>query len=142
MDKRKIPVNEETNAVREAYAALNRNDISAFLELFDSDIERVELLGAPSGVAYHGLAEMEAHVLKARGAWVEGSCEPERFSFVGDRIVVSVYVHVRLQNETEWRDGRVTDVFTFRNGKVIQFYSFIDEGQALEWAGRRCPDAN
>jgi hypothetical protein len=77
----------ETEALREAYAALNRNDIPATIK-------------------------------------------------------VLVYVRVRLKHETEWREGRQADVYTFRNGKAIQMRVFADRQQALEWAGVKASDAN
>jgi hypothetical protein len=126
---------DPAEAIREAYAALNRNDIPGFLAIFDPEIERIEPPGFPLSGTYHGLAAVTAHFEKARRTWAEGSCEPERVIVAGDRVVVLVHVRVRLKNETEWREGRVGDVFTFRNGKVIQFRTFADEKQALEWAG-------
>ncbi len=47
---------------------------------------------------------------------------------------------MRLKDENEWREGRIADAFTFRNGKVIQCRTFADEGQALEWAGTAAGD--
>ena len=77
-----------------------------------------------------------------RSTWAEGSCEPERFIVAGDKIVVFIHVRVRLKHETEWREGRIVDVYTFRNGKAIQFRTFADRQQALEWAGVEDSDAN
>jgi len=79
-----------------------------------------------------------------RGTWAEGSCEPERFIVApdADRIIVLIHVRVRLKHETEWREGRIADVYTFRNGKAIHFRTFADEQQALEWAGVKASEAN
>ncbi len=49
---------------------------------------------------------------------------------------------MRLKDNTEWVEGRIADVYTFRNGKTIQFRTFADERQALEWAGVEDSDAN
>lgn len=132
----------ETEAVREAYAALNRNDIPAMLQAFDPQIERIEPPDIGGGGTYHGLADVEAHFTKARATWAEGSCEPEQFFVASDKIVVFVYVRVRLKDNTEWIEGRLADVFTFRNGKVTQMRAFGDRQQALEWAGVKASDAN
>jgi ketosteroid isomerase-like protein len=132
----------ETEALREAYAALNRNDIPAFACVFAPQIERIEPADFPQGGTYHGLEAVKAHISKGRGTWAEGSCEPERFIVAGDRIIVLIHVRVRLKHETEWREGHIADVFTFRNGKAIQFRTFAEEGQALEWAGVKDSDAN
>ena len=125
----------ETNALKEAYAALNRGDVPGFVAVFDPEIERVEPPDFPAGGTYHGLDAVRAHVAKGRGSWAEGACQPERFTVVGNRIVVLVHVRVRLKKETEWREAHLADVYTFRNGKATQFRTFINEKQALEWAG-------
>jgi hypothetical protein len=49
--------------------------------------------------------------------------------------VVFLHVRVRLRDRLEWIDARMADVFTFRNGKVLQLRSFAEQREALEWAG-------
>jgi uncharacterized protein len=136
------PLATETEALRELYAALNRNDIPGTIKALDPQIEWIELIEYPEGGTYHGLADVEVHISQARGTWAEGSCEPERFIVVGDKIVVFVDVRVRLKHETQWREGRLADVYTFRNGKAIQVRSFADRRRALEWAGVKASDTD
>lgn len=124
----------ETEIVREAYAALNRNDIDGFVASFDPQIERIEFEGTPTAGLYHGLEAVTEHVANGRSTWAEGGCEPERFIVSGEKVVVFCHVRVRLKDQTDWLEGRTADVFTFRNGKVIQFRTFADEQQALDWA--------
>ena len=128
-------ITDETEALREAYAALNRNDIPGFVKTFDAEIERIEPDGFPSSGTYRGLEAVKDHILRGRSTWAEGGCYPERFIAAGDKIVVSVQVRVRLKDHTDWIDARIADVFTFRDGMVIQFRTFADERQALDWAG-------
>jgi ketosteroid isomerase-like protein len=125
----------ETEALREAYAALNRNDLTGFMEIFDPEIERVEPEGFPTSGTYRGLEAVMAIFSQARSTWAEGACEPERFLVMGDKIVVFVHVLVRLKDHTDWIDAHIADVFTWRDGKAIQFRTFADEHQALAWAG-------
>lgn len=126
---------EEVEAITRAYAALNRNDIDGFTAMFDPHIERVEPPDFPLGGTYRGLDAVKAHIAQGRGTWAEGACEPQRFITIGDRIVVVlIRVRVRLRRETEWREGSIADVFAFRNGRAVQFRTFADEQQALEWA--------
>ena len=96
------PTNELTVALSEAYAALNRNDIPAFVKIFDPQIERIEPPDFPQGGTYHGIEAVTAHISKGRGTWAEGSCDPQRFISAGDRIIVFIHVRVRLKHETEW----------------------------------------
>ena len=142
MDRLTASAEAEIEAIREAYAALNRNDVPAMVKTFDLQIERIEFAESPQGSSYHGLEAVKAHISKARDTWAEGSCEPERFIIAGDRVIVLVLVRVRLKHETEWREGHTADVFTFRNGKLVQFRTFAEEAQALEWAGVAISDAN
>lgn len=124
----------ETELVRDAYAALNRGDIPGFTSMFDEAIEWIEPSEFPLAGTYRGLEAVTEHAAKARGSWAEGSCEPQRFIVAGERVIVIVHVHVRLKHETDWREGRLADVYTFRDGKAVQFRTFMDETQAIEWA--------
>ena len=124
-----------TEAIRDAYAALNQNDISGFMQILDPDIERVEPEGFPMSGTYRGLEVVKAQFIQARSTWAEGSCEPERFLIDGDKVIVYVHVLVRLKDKTDWIDGHIVDVFTWRNDKAIQFRTFAEEKEALEWAG-------
>lgn len=131
----------ETETVKDAYAALNRNDIPVMIEALDPQIEWSEPPSAPGAGTYRGLAAVRAMVLKARATWAEGACEPERFFAAGGKVVVFVHVRVRLKDAVEWIEGDLADVWTFRNGKVIQVRSFDDRREALEWAGATGSDA-
>lgn len=142
MSKRTPTLVAETNALREAYAAFNRNDVSAFAQVFDPHIEWIEPVEFPGGGTYRGLDVVLAHLAKSRESWAEGSCEPQRIIVAGDRIIQFVDVHVRLKQETEWRDGQVVEVYTLRDGKVIQVRLFTDSRQALQWAGVTASNAN
>jgi ketosteroid isomerase-like protein len=72
---------------------------------------------------------------QSRAAWAEGSSEPEQFIVSGPRIVVFVHARIRLHGSDEWRDIRLADVYTFRDGKPIQMRAFSDRREALQWAG-------
>jgi hypothetical protein len=53
--------------------------------------------------------------------------------------VRAVYEPTRLQRGdsiiADHRESRIADVYTFRNGKAIEFRTFGDERQAMDWAG-------
>ena len=68
---------------KQIYAALNGNDISAYLNFFDANIERFETFGG----RYHGLAELKDNFLQGRETWAEGSCGPEKFTVAGNKVV-------------------------------------------------------
>ncbi len=124
----------ETEALKQFFAAINRNDMQAIMKDFDPQVVRIEPEGFPTAGTYRGITEVQAHVAKGRGTWAEGACEPERFLLNGDKVVVYLHVRVRLKDATDWVDGRFADGFVFRNGKIIQYLSFGERADALEWA--------
>lgn len=125
----------ETEIAREIYAALNRNDIPGIFKHFDPEIERIEPPGFPPPNIMRGTAEVKAHFSKARDTWAEGSCDPEKVIAAGEKVVVLVHVRVRLKGKTEWNEGRLADGFIFRKGKVIYMRTFMEQAEALAWAG-------
>lgn len=129
------PMKTETEALKQFFAAVNRNDMQAITMDFDPEIVRVEPEGFPTAGTYRGIAEVQEHVTKGRGTWAEGTCEPEKFFVNGDTVVVYLHVRVRLKNTAEWIDARFADGFVFRNGKIIQYLSFGERAEALKWAG-------
>jgi ketosteroid isomerase-like protein len=131
----------ETEALKQFFAAINRNDMQAITQDFDPQIVRVEPEGFPTAGTYRGIAEVQEHVKRGRGTWAEGTCEPEKFLVNGDKVVVYLHARVRLKDATEWIGGRFADGFVFRNGKIIQYLSFAERSQALEWAGIEDPEA-
>jgi glutathione S-transferase len=130
----------EIEAVKETYAAINRNDIPAAVKAFDPRIEWIEPLDFPTPGTYRGHAEVMAHISRGRNTWAEGGCELERFIVAGDKIVVFVRARVRLKGRTEWGEGQFADVHTFSNGRAIQVRSFGEREEALEWAGAKSAD--
>jgi putative membrane protein len=125
----------EIETTHRFYATLSANDIPGLVKLFDPEILRVEFPGLPAAGTYRGKAEVQAHVEKGRSTWAEGACVPEKILVVDDKVIAFVHVHVRLKDKTDWIDGHVTDVLTFKNGKIIGFHSFIEKKQAYDFAG-------
>ena len=136
------PLAIETKALRKAYAAFNRNDSAATVEALHPQVEWTEPPEFPGGGTYHGHEGVKTYLSQSRARWAEGRSEPERFIVAGDRIIVFVHVRARLKDSRQWHEARLADVFTFRNGKVIQMRAFADRQQALKWAGVKDSDAN
>jgi ketosteroid isomerase-like protein len=130
-------MNPEVDALKDFYAAVNRNDMQAITRNFDPQIVRIEPEGFPTAGTYRGSAEVQEHVRTGRATWAEGSCEPEKFLVKGDKAVVYLYAWVRLKDAKDWTGGRFADGFVFRNGKITEYRSFAERVQALDWADIR-----
>jgi ketosteroid isomerase-like protein len=129
-----LPLTSEIEAIRSTYAALNRGDIAAAVIYLAEDIDWIEPAEYTGSASSHGRAAVEAHLTKARATWAEGSCEPEQLIAIGDKIVVTLRIHVRLKTETEFREGRHAAVFTFHNGQATEMRIIEDPQQAIAWA--------
>ena len=124
-----------TEALEQFFDAINRNDMQTVTQDFDADILRIEPEGYPTAGTYRGIAEVQAHIMKGRGTWAEGTCKPEKFLVNGDKVVVYLHAWVRLKDASEWIGGRFADGFVFRDGKIVEYRTFWERAQALEWAG-------
>jgi ketosteroid isomerase-like protein len=128
-------MSNHVEALKQFFAAINRNDMQAMSNDFDPHIVRVEPEGFPTSGTYHGIEEVREQVRAGRGTWAEGSCEPEKFFVKGDKVVVYLYAWVRLKDATDWTGGRFADGFAFRNGKITEYLTFRERDEALKWAG-------
>lgn len=120
-------------AVRKFYAAINRGDIVAALELFDDNAVRVEPEGFPSSGTFRGHEELKAQWSEARATWAEGACDVERVTAFGEAFVAFVHVRVRLKDGMRWVEGHIADVFIFRDGKVTEMRTFEKGEEAVRW---------
>lgn len=125
----------QIEAIKQFFAAINRNDMQAAFKDFDPQIVRNEFEGFPNAGVYRGIADVQANVASGRGTWAEGTCEPEEFFENGDKVVVYVHARVRLKDSTEWGGGRFADGFAIRDGKITEYHSFGERAAALKWAG-------
>ena len=128
-------MSQQTEALEQFFAAINRNDMQAVTRDFDPAIVRTEPSGYPTAGTYRGIEEVQACVTKGRATWAEGSCNPEKFLEDGEKVVVYLHAHVRLKANDQWVGGRFADGFVFRNGKIVEYHTFWERAQALVWAG-------
>ena len=128
-------MNNEIDVLKQFFAAINRNDMPGLTQYFDPQIVRIAPEGFSTAGTYRGIAEVQEHVTKGRGAWAEGTCEPEKFLTHVDKVVVYLHVWVRLKDSLDWVDGRFADGFVFRDGKITHYLSFGERLDALQWAG-------
>ena len=123
--------------LREAYAAFNRGDIDSALKPFDSRIEWSEPAEFPGGGTYHGVDGVKRYLTQSKAGIAEGTSQPEQFVVAGNRVVVLVHVRVRRKGSETWHERRIADVYTVKDGKAIQMRAFVDQQEALRWAGAK-----
>ena len=122
---------------REAWTpeAWERGDVID-MSLLDSDVVYDDtVLPDHAGEAYRG----HEGVARAAQRWIEGSewllVEVEQIIGAGDRLVSVHRSRSKARHTGIEFDAAVAYLWTFRDGKVIHFKSFLDPEQALEAAG-------
>jgi ketosteroid isomerase-like protein len=122
-------------SLREAYAAFNRGDMDVAVKSLDPQIEWSEPAEFPGGGTYHGREQAKGYLTQSRAGAAEVNSDPERFIIVGDRIVVFVHARVRPKGSNEYQDIRLADVYTVRDGKIVEMRAFANRQDALQWVG-------
>ena len=128
---------ENVEIVQTAFAAFERGDMDALLELCDEDIaitQPPDLPGIPGEQRGH------SGVLEALAVWPEqwedyrselGRIVADR----GDLVVVTARTRGRGKQSGVHVERDFTFVFTVRDEKIVEWRLFMREDQALEAAG-------
>ncbi|MDT3400977.1 nuclear transport factor 2 family protein [Mucilaginibacter terrae] len=128
------PESEDIEIIRQFYSGINRNDIEFVLTLMDVDVSRIEPEEFSAAGIYQGHSDLRKHLTAGRSTWAEGTCEPVDFFSNGNKIVATVHIKVRLNNQSEWIDARIADGFMIKDGLVMEFNSFANIQNAFAWA--------
>jgi uncharacterized protein len=126
---------ENVELVARAYRAYQGGGLDAAMEFFDPEVEWEDLNALPDAGIYRGREELREAVKSFYAAWDDLSFTPEEFIDAGEAVVVA----------HRWRGtGKASgtpintltwNVFTLRDGRIIQRRAFQHREQALEAAG-------
>jgi ketosteroid isomerase-like protein len=104
-------------------------------QMCDPEIEWVEDPQRADGRIYRG----HDGVRESWERWLENfdayGFELERISDHGDRVLVVGIEHGRGSASEAVVSARIHTVYTFRDGKILRYQEFYDEGQAVEALG-------
>ena len=110
--------------------------MAKILEFLDPEIEWAPAIARRmTGASYRGHAGVRQWVEDTLEVWEEFRPEPVEFIDAGDHVVVDVRWRGRGRASAVEVDEKVTQVFTFRGGKIVRAETFTDRGQALQAAG-------
>lgn len=87
--------------------------------------------------AAQGHDAVRASLVRWKGEWDDYEMLPEEFQPTGDRVVVAVSFRARGRASGIEVDGRLYDVYTLRDGKIVRMDQFTQRSEALEAAGLR-----
>ena len=126
---------KDLDAIRCAYADLNRRDVEAWLDAFDPNAEMYDLAGGPEAPPRRGHDALREWVEEVDEIWEDGRYEPEEFIVAGDFVVVAVRVRARRRDTRLRIDVSMFQVFEMRDGRIQRGRAYLDKDEALEAVG-------
>jgi uncharacterized protein len=127
---------ENVETVRRLYRAVNSVGLQAVVEFAHPDMEAVLPPYWPDASTVRGVGLIQ----EVARQWVETfesfEVDPERFLDAGpDRVIAYVRDRGRIKGSDAEIDTRFVHLWTLKEGKIVRWEVFADEGQALEAAG-------
>ena len=124
---------ENVAAVRRAVEAYNAGDLAALREFYEPTAVMYHLDGWPEPGPSFGREAVLGEFARLQEAWQGGS---ERLEILGDLVEISNHVLMRMRWQVAARGPEttmeMTQISTFRKGKIITVQFFWDHDEALK----------
>jgi ketosteroid isomerase-like protein len=124
------------DTVRRHYEAFESQDWETLFALYHPEVE-VDLSrsGIPDGGVYHGREGLLEGWSRWRGVWDRYDFDLEDLTEVGDRVLALIHVRASSKGQGMDTEVRAGDVFTVRDGLIVQFANFLDRDDARREVG-------
>jgi ketosteroid isomerase-like protein len=124
---------ENVEVVRSIYDAWARNEFPGPTHLLDAQIAYVNPPAAVEPGTRQGLAAFSRAVEQVfQEGWDSWRVEPEQFTASGDRVAVVLRYRARGRGSGVEVRGRMSALWTVRDGKAVRFEWFHGASEALE----------
>ena len=127
---------ENVELFHQAYDAVNRRDLDAFVSLMDADVEAVPILSGMEG-DYHGRAGIRRWWENLLDVFPDFATEAVEVRDLGDVTLARLRVHGHGANSDAPLDAPLWLSPRWRQGKCVRWGAYGTEGDALEGAGLR-----
>jgi len=125
---------DQIAVAKRPYAARNRGQVDAVLAECDPDVEWHPHLATLGGKPIFGHAGVREYMASLTEDWEYFHHEPEEFFGVGDNVVAFVHTSARGKSSGIELDVPVGHVFSFRDGRVLRFVTYLDRSEAMRAA--------
>ena len=130
---------QNTQSVKDAYAAFGRGDVGAILALVDEGVEWEGVKGAEGVAPQAGLRRGKVAVgdfFQQVGSTLDfHAFEPKEFVAQGDRVVAIGSYSATVKATQRLTGSDWVMIFDFRNGKVVRFREFTDSAAVVRAYG-------
>jgi len=123
--------------LRRGYDAFSRGDIQGAIDAVDPDPDILwsEPESFYAGGIYRGRQGVAEYLTLSYEASEKVPSLPEEILEVGDKIFVLVHFQAWPKGGGQPREGRIADVYTVQDGKVIQMQAYSDPEEARKAVG-------
>ena len=126
---------ENTQVIKDAYAAFQRGDVAAIVNACDENVEWYGVIGTegvlPQSGLRHGRAAVAEFFKQVAESTDFNSFEPKEFVAQGDKVVAQGSYSARMKPSGQTYASDWVMVFTVRNGKVTGFQEYSDSAQLV-----------
>ena len=127
---------ENVEILRRIFDRLAEGDGELFWAHLDSEVEWDERdMEWPEAGLYRGVDEVRGLIRRWVGTWDEMRWEARNYVNAGDTVVVTVRQIGRGRGSGVPVEQERSQTWTFRDGKIVAFRSFVTRAEALEAAG-------
>jgi ketosteroid isomerase-like protein len=120
---------ENVEMVQQGFAAFQRGDIQTVLNLFSDDVDFRHPISTDI-LPWAGKRRGREQVAEFFAGLAELSefeqFEPQEFIAQGNKVVVLIFERVRIKATGRAVDNEYVQVFTFSNGKIVQWCVYED----------------
>lgn len=123
--------------LRRGYDAFSRGDIQGAVDALDTDPDVLwsEPEGFYAGGTYRGPQGVAEYLTLSYESSEKVQSLPEEILEVGDKIFVLVHFQAWPKGGGQPREGRIADVYTVQDGKIVQMQAYSDPEEALKTVG-------
>jgi len=126
---------ENTQVVKDAYAAFGRGDVAAIVNLCDESVEWHGVVGTegvlPQSGVRHGKPAVAEFFKQVSDSTDFLTFEPQEFVAQGDRVVVIGRYSARMKPSGQQYASGWVMLFTVRNGMITKFAGYSDSAQLI-----------
>jgi ketosteroid isomerase-like protein len=126
---------ENVALARQAWDAVSRRDLDAFLALMDPSVVAMPRILAVEGGALHGHDGVRKWWESIFGVFPDFDAEVLGIRAVGDVTISNVRAHGRGEGSDTPFEDAIWVVAQVRDGKVVRWQTFPSEAEAFEAAG-------